>query len=192
MMLFGALMSELPIWGEYTYKMDASMLPVGARAGLSVSPSGLKRGAFVGGAWGPANYLWDFDYSPDGKFLVMAAHHINIMLEGIALFNVENLDKLPALTAVYELVRSVTFSPDGRTIAAGKLDGTVALIDPDRRILIASNDHGYHPRYLGNGELDEELYKIIHLYETTYKFDPDEGSRCPMCGLVAGSKNHMA
>jgi len=149
MMLFGAPMSELPIWGEYTYKMDASMLPVGARAGLSVSPSGLKRGGSGILRWAPADYLWGFDYSPDGRFLVIA--DTNISFEGIVLFDGENLEQLSNSLAAGCLdgtirlgnvgpagrtgtleghkasVFKVVFSSDGRTLASGSDDGTVLL-----------------------------------------------------------------
>lgn len=130
MLLFWGALSDLSIWGEntYTHKMDASLLPAGARAGLSVSLSGgatpfaISRLRYVGG---PQDVTWDFDYSPDGKFLVMAGTGYT---EGVLLFNAENLQRTNQ-GAHYELIHSVTFSPDGRTIVGGTLNGRVLQID---------------------------------------------------------------
>ena len=137
MMLFWGTMSELPIWGENNqfwgannkYAMDASMLPTGAKAGLSIVPESLRvvgiRRSKLRHVWDPQDLTWDFDYSPDGRFLVIGGAGLT---EDIRLFNAENLEFIGSGLYWYR-IHSVTFRPDGRTIAGVTLDGRVHLID---------------------------------------------------------------
>ena len=72
------------------------------------------------------NYLWDFDYSPDGRFLVVAETH-SIIDGGISIYDAETARELKR-SGGPEWIDSVVFSPDGKTIV-GKDPHGMVLID---------------------------------------------------------------
>ncbi len=71
----------------------------------------------------------DVTYSPDGKLLAVAISH------GIQLYDAQSGQKLNLLTGHTEAVRSLSFSPDGRTLASGSNDNTVRLWDVQTGVL---------------------------------------------------------
>ena len=72
-----------------------------------------------------AYYLWDFDYSPDGGHLAVAD---TFSSEGISLYDARTAQKVRS-GAPWSRIRNVVFSPDGKTIAAGRTNGEISLID---------------------------------------------------------------
>ena len=140
MMVFYGTLSDLPAWGQNKYALGG--LPSGARAGLSIAPLSipgideLKQRSDSRYIWGPEDLTWDFDYSPDGRFLVIGGTGFT---EGLLLFNAKNL-RLTHQGAHYAFIHNLTFSPDGKTLAGGTLDGRVLLIDtPSLHISYAEN-----------------------------------------------------
>jgi photosystem II stability/assembly factor-like uncharacterized protein len=73
---------------------------------------------------GHTNWVWDVEYSPDGKILASAsADHT------VRLWDVEGLSPLSTLSGHAGTVWRLTFSPDGRTLASASWDSTVKLWD---------------------------------------------------------------
>jgi dipeptidyl aminopeptidase/acylaminoacyl peptidase/mono/diheme cytochrome c family protein len=64
-------------------------------------------------------------FSPDGSRLVSAS-----TTREVKIWNAEALALERALTGQSDWVQSLAFSPDGRTLAMGRYDGTVSVIDP--------------------------------------------------------------
>ena len=148
MMLFWVVTSDLS--AEFTYN---STLPRGARARLSpgVDVRCVNVQAFIDrqrtpelhllsqaptAIFGvtPVYYLWDFDYSPDGKSLVVTD---TFSYEGISIYDAKTAQKLRA-GAGWSRIRNVVFSPNGKTIVVGREDGDIFLIDTDTATLFAS------------------------------------------------------
>ena len=72
-----------------------------------------------------AYYLWDFDYSPDGRHLAVAD---TFSYEGISIYDARTARKLRD-GAAWSRTRNVVFSPSGKTIVTGREDGDIFLID---------------------------------------------------------------
>ena len=62
-------------------------------------------------------------YSPNGKHLAVASGI------GVWIYDTSTYQEIALLTGHTELVRSVAFNPDGKTIATGSWDGTIRLWD---------------------------------------------------------------
>ena len=71
----------------------------------------------------------DIVYSPDNTLLVVASS------VGVWLYNVQTGQELDLLTSHTNWVRTVTFSPDGKTLASGNSDSTICLWHVQTRIL---------------------------------------------------------
>ena len=65
----------------------------------------------------------EVQYSPDGRYLAVASSI------GIWLYDAQTGEAFDLLTGYTGLIYSVTFSPDGSTLASGCWDGTVRLWD---------------------------------------------------------------
>ena len=81
-------------------------------------PAGAK--ARLGKGW-----LYDIAYSRDGKRLAVTSSI------GIWIYDARTGEELDLLTGHISNVSSVSFSPDGKTLASGSSDGTVLLWELD-------------------------------------------------------------
>ena len=71
----------------------------------------------------------DIVYSPDNTLLAVASS------VGVWLYDVQTEQELDLLTSHTNWVRTVTFSPDGKTLASGNSDSTICLWHVQTRIL---------------------------------------------------------
>ena len=71
----------------------------------------------------------DIVYSPDNTLLAVASS------VGVWLYDVQTGQELDLLTSHTNWVRTVTFSPDGKTLASGNSDSTICLWHVQTRIL---------------------------------------------------------
>ncbi len=83
-------------------------------------PEGVK--ARLGKGW-----ITDMSFSPDGNQLAVATSI------GIWIYNIQTGNEEALLTGHTELVTSVAYSPDGKTLASGSLDWTIRLWDVETR-----------------------------------------------------------
>ena len=86
-------------------------------------PEGAK--ARLGKGW-----INDIAYSPDNTLLAVASS------VGVWLYDVQTGQELDLLTNHTNWVRTVTFSPDGKTLASGNSDSTIYLWHVQTRILV--------------------------------------------------------
>ena len=74
-------------------------------------------------------------FSPDGKVLVSASHDNTIKqwapATGTLTRTFTEFDPRPHKGMRFPGIHSVAFSPDGKSLAAGYVDGSVRLLDPD-------------------------------------------------------------
>ena len=78
------------------------------------------------------NHLWDFDYFPDSRHIVLITAASSA--SNIAIYNADTAEKLPQRTFMdYSGAREVVVSPDGESIALGNLSGAIYLIRYDIR-----------------------------------------------------------
>ena len=122
---FSVAMSYLP--SGFAQTKD---LPAGARARLGETIRCTSvRELILGDLYRdfPADYLWDFDYSPDSRSLVVAW---TPAYEGISLYDARTAQKVRDIAAwSTSNIRSVVFSPDGTTLAANVEGYMLSLID---------------------------------------------------------------
>ena len=85
-------------------------------------PEGAK--ARLGKGW-----INDIAYSPDNTLLAVASS------VGVWLYDIQTGQELDLLTSRTNWVRTVTFSPDGKTLASGNSDSTICLWHVQTRIL---------------------------------------------------------
>ena len=135
MMLFWVVTSDLPSGFAQEFALSAPNARLGEKYRCSNLEGAVKSKDPTKWLITPVNYLWDFDYSPDSRFWVVADSYAyegitlyDYPFEGITTDNFRADHKLRG-GAAWSRIRNVVFSPDGRTIVVGREDGDIFLID---------------------------------------------------------------
>jgi WD40 repeat protein len=79
-------------------------------------------------------YLWDPTFSRDGKLLAVGEDAVEDSTQQgsggrVRLYDMEKLEELPSLRGHGDVVNSVAFSPDGRTLVSGSWDRQIKIWD---------------------------------------------------------------
>ncbi len=134
-------------------------------------------------------WITDMTFSPDGNQLAVATSI------GIWLYNVQTGTEEALLSGHTELVTSIEYSPDGKTLASGSLDWTIRLWDmenlkhiktlqghkgavnsvvysPDGKTLASGGDDGIYTWDVKNWQ-HQKLYKNVFTEITSVVYSPD-------------------
>ncbi len=72
------------------------------------------------------NWVWDADFSPDGKFAVSASRDLSADI-----WSTSNAKRIRQLKGHASSIRDAAWSPDGSAIATSSNDKTIIIWDPD-------------------------------------------------------------
>lgn len=107
-------------------------------------------------------------FSPDGKFLI--APKRKSPGYGIQISEVETGSSLETVAGHAEPIRTLSFSPDGKTLASGSQDGTVLLWDYQKIVAQQGKEKGEKILWKN----DPEIVKN-YLQQHNYQFKPERG-----------------